>query len=241
RVTYGLTGLPPLPSGADSHAKNFAYEQVIDDLLVSHAYGEHWGRHWLDVVRFGESRGYERNEIINTLWPFRDYVIRSFNADKPFDKLVREHLAGDLATEDTDSQIGSAFLVAGPSDSVKNEDAAQAAQIRANAVDEVIRTTSEAFLGLTFGCARCHDHKFDPILQSDYYRLYTTFAGVKQGEREVATTAQRQEHKAKTAPLAKKLGELKKQHEAIAAAALARGEAQAEALESRWTRDPPKR
>lgn len=241
RVTYGLTGLPPQPDDAELPVDELAYKHLIDDLLASHAYGEHWGRHWLDVVRFGESRGYERNEIINTLWPFRDYVIRSFNADKPFDKLVREHLAGDLAKEDTDSQIGSAFLVAGPSDSVNNQDAAQAAQIRANAVDEVIRTTSEAFLGLTFGCARCHDHKFDPILQSDYYRLYSTFAGVRQGEGEVATMAERKRHKALTAPLSAKRKKLRKQHDAITAAALARGEAQAESLESRWTRDPPKR
>lgn len=234
RVTYGLTGLPP---DADSSA----YERLVNILLASHAYGEHWGRHWLDVVRFGESRGYERNEIINTLWPFRDYVIRSFNEDKPFDRLVREHLAGDLAEDDTESQIGSAFLVAGPYDDVPNLDAAQAAQIGANTVDEMIRATSEAFLGLTVGCARCHDHKFDPILQSDYYRLHATFAGVRHGERTVATSHDRAAHAAETEPLQAERKRLNQEREAILAAAVRRSEARIDEFDSQWARAPIKR
>ena len=145
------------------------------------------------MVRFGESRGFERNEIIDNAWPFRDYVIRSFNEDKPFDVLVREHLAGDVIGKDQPGvEVGVTFLVGGPYDDVGNQDAAQAAQIRANTIDEMIRATAEAFLGLTVGCARCHDHKFDPVLQRDYYGLYATFAGVYHGSRVVATAEQRQ-------------------------------------------------
>ena len=205
RATYDLTGLPPSPAEvraflADSRTD--AYERLIDRLLASPAYGERWGRHWLDVVRFGESRGFERNEIINNLWPFRDYVITSFNHDKPFDQLVREHLAGDQLGQDRpDLEVGTSFLVGGPYDDVGNQDPVQAAQIRANTIDEMIRTTSEAFLGLTVGCARCHNHKFDPILQQDYYGLYATFAGVHHGSRTLATPKQREIFVAAMAPL----------------------------------------
>jgi hypothetical protein len=189
RLSYDLTGLPPMPERVEAFAKDpspAAYEKLVDELLASPQYGEHWGRHWLDVVRFGESTGFERNVIIDNAWPFRDYVIRSFNADKPFDRFIREHLAGDvLAAGDADAETGTGFLVAGPYDNVGNQDAAQAAVIRANTLDDVIRATGEAFLGVTVGCARCHDHKFDPITQQDYYRLYATFAGVVHGTRVV--------------------------------------------------------
>jgi hypothetical protein len=190
RLTYDLTGLPPTPDETEAFEKDAApdaYEKLVDRLLASPRYGEQWGRHWLDVVRFGESNGYERNVLIPNVWPFRDYVIKSFNADKPFDKLVYEHLAGDVVAKgDPEREVGTAFLVCGPYDNVGNGDAAAAALIRANHADEMIRTTTEAFLGLTFGCARCHDHKFDPIAAKDYYALYSTFAGVKHGERALA-------------------------------------------------------
>ncbi len=200
-----MTGLPPTPAEVDAFQNDprpDAYERLIDRLLASPAYGEQWGRHWLDVIRFGESRGYERNEIINNLWPFRDYIIRSFNEDKPFDQLIREHLAADqLETHDPQVEVGTAFLVCGPYDDVGNQDPVQAAQIRANTIDEMIRATSEAFLGLTIGCARCHNHKFDPILQQDYYGLYATFAGVHHGNRILATPQRQQEFAAAMAPL----------------------------------------
>lgn len=185
RATYDLIGLPPTPEEVEAFENDSdpqAYEKLIDRLLDSPHYGERWGRHWLDVVRFGESVGYEQNWIINDIWPFRDYVIRSINEDKPFDQLMREHLAGDIIGKgDPEVEIGSAFLVAGPYDSVNNQDAVQAAQIRANTLDEIINATGEAFLGMTLTCARCHDHKFDPIAQADYYQLYATFAGVRHG------------------------------------------------------------
>ena len=181
RLYYDLTGLPPSSAEILAFTQDpdpQAYEKLVDRLLHSPAYGERWGRHWLDVIRFGESRGFERNEIILNAWPFRDYVIDSFNADKPLDQLILEHLAGDqLAPNDPSVSVGTTFLVCGPYDDVGNQDPAQAAQIRANTIDEIIRATSEAFLGLTVGCSRCHDHKFDPISQEDYYRWYATFRG----------------------------------------------------------------
>ncbi|NBY00512.1 MAG: DUF1549 domain-containing protein, partial [Planctomycetes bacterium] len=135
---------------------------------------------------------YERNEIITNLWPFRDYVIKSINDDKPFDVFIREHLAGDVIGKgNPELDIASAFLVAGPYDDVGNQDAMAAAQIRSDQMDEMIRATSEAFLGLTMGCARCHDHKFDPLLAKDYYSMFSTFAGVVHGPREVASPEQR--------------------------------------------------
>lgn len=237
RLSYGVTGLPPDPNEAIPSE----YEVLVHRLLDSKAYGEHWGRHWLDVVRFGESRGYERNMIIDTLWPFRDYIIRSLNEDKPFDRLIHEHLAGDLEAEDTDAQVGSAFLVAGPYDDVPNLDPAQAAQIEANRANEIILATSEAFLGLTVGCARCHDHKFDPILQSDYYRLHATFAGVRHGEKVVASKEAREEHIRATKPLKAKRRELDEERKSIYTASKKRSEERLEEIRSTWARDPIRR
>ncbi|HEX4132231.1 MAG TPA: DUF1553 domain-containing protein [Pirellulales bacterium] len=205
RATFDLTGLPPTPEEIEAFEADDAsdaFERVVDRLLESPRYGERWGRHWLDVVRFGESRGYERNQIIDNLWPFRDYVIGSFNADKPFDQFIREHLAGDLIGKDRpDMEVGAAFLVAGPYDDVGNKNPVAAAQIRADTIDEIIRSTGEAFLGMTVGCARCHNHKFDPIAQRDYYSLYATFAAVHHAAREVATPEARAERAARLKPL----------------------------------------
>jgi len=205
RATYDLTGLPPsadeVRAFADDPDPN-AYEKLIDRLLASPRYGEQWGRHWLDVIRFGESRGFERNEIIRTAWPFRDYVIQSFNDDKPFDRLVLEHLAGDVIGKDDPAvEVGTVYLVAGPYDDVGNSDPAQARLIRANTIDEIVNATSTAFLGLTVSCARCHDHKFDPVSQADYHRFAGIFAGVNHGERTLATQTQRKEREEKVAPL----------------------------------------
>lgn len=207
RVTYDLTGLPPTPEQMERFVADrdpLAYETLVDGLLASPRYGERWGRHWLDVVRFGESRGYERNRIIDDLHPFRDYVIESFNRDKPMDQLIREHLAGDVLSKgNPEITIGSAFLVAGTYDEVNNQDPVKVAQIRANTIDEIIRATSGAFLGLTIGCARCHDHKFDPIRQEDYYRLYSTFAGIRHGSDVWAAPETVGVHNREVAPLRK--------------------------------------
>ncbi|MFM7317311.1 MAG: DUF1553 domain-containing protein [bacterium] len=196
RLYYDLTGLPASPQEMQSFLNDQrpdAYLRQVDRLLASPRYGERWGRYWLDVVRFGESNGFERNELFNNVWPFRDYVIRSFNEDKPFGQMVREHLAADIVSaNDTRNMVGVSFLTMGPFDDVGNQDPVQAAQIRANTIDDMIVATGSAFLGLTIGCARCHDHKFDPISQSDYYKIQSAYDGARQGSRPVATAAQLQ-------------------------------------------------
>ena len=198
RMTYDVTGLPPTPMEADAfnelHQTNpeKAVEELADRLLASPRYGERWGRHWLDVIRFGESLGFERNVIVDDLWPFRDYVITSINDDKPFNQFITEHLAGDvIGKDDPDVEVGSAFLVAGPYDDVGNQDLIAKENIRAATLDDIITATSGAFLGLTINCARCHNHKFDPIPTEDYYRLRAAFEGVTHGRRAIATTEQR--------------------------------------------------
>jgi mono/diheme cytochrome c family protein len=208
RMTYDLTGLPPTPGEVESFIADHradahrAVETLVDRLLASPHYGERWGRHWLDVVRFGESNGFERNFLITDLWPFRDYVIRSLNEDKPFNRFIVEHLAGDVVgKDDPDVEVASAFLVAGPYDDVGNQDPVAAANIRANTLDEIISTTGAAFLGLTINCAKCHDHKFDPVPTEDYYRMRAAFEGVHHGRRVVATAEQRGAHAAATRPL----------------------------------------
>lgn len=241
RATYDLTGLPPTPSEVEAFEADSspnAYEKVLDRLLASTDYGQRWGRHWLDVIRFGESTGFEQNVIIDSLWPLRDYVINSMNADKPFDQMIREHLAGDvLSPGDPQVEIASAFLVAGPYDGVGNQDAIQAAQIRANTIDEMIRASSEAFLGLTVGCARCHDHKFDAIRQHDYYKLYATFSGVRHGDRVIATAAEKADRSAKLAPLNLKSDAFKASLAAINKAIEERAQANAEEHGRLWTRE----
>ena len=240
RATYDLTGLPPTPEQVEAFVSSpdpRAYEKLIDRLLASPRYGERWGRHWLDVVRFGESNGFERNVIINNLWPFRDYVIKSINDDKPFDQFIREHLAGDAIAEGRpEIEIGSAFLVAGPYDDVGNQDAVQAAQIRANTLDEMIRATTEAFLGMTVGCARCHDHKFDPIEQADYYRLYATFAGIRHGSADWDTPQVKSDYQKRANPLNVKKEAIGNQIKQIDEAILARAKAKAASYEAAWTR-----
>ena len=215
RIYYDVTGLPPTPAQAEAFSQAWrkdpeaAFTDVVDRLLASSHYGERWGRHWLDVVRFGESRGMERNLIIDNIWPFRDYVIRSFNEDKPFDQFIIEHLAGDVVGRNQpEVEVGTAFLVGGIFDDVGNQDPKAAAQIRANTLDDIITATGSAFLGMTINCARCHDHKFDPILQSDYYRVRAAFEGVQMTDRVVAPAADKEQHAAKTKLAQARIAEL---------------------------------
>ena len=164
-------------------------------------------------------------------------MIRSFNDDKPFDRFVLEQLAGDvIGRGDPEVEVGTAFLVCGPYDNVGNQDAKQAANIRANTIDEIIRATGEAFLGLTVGCARCHDHKFDPMLQGDYYALYATFAGTRHGERVVDTAGAKA---ASGTPRSNRSQDARIDSATNASeleAVTARAEAQAAEIESGWTR-----
>jgi hypothetical protein len=242
RVTYDLTGLPPTLEEVAAFLADpspAAYETVVDRLLASPGYGEHWGRHWLDVVRFGESVGFERNIIIDNAWPFRDHVIRSFNDDKPFDRLVLDHLAGDIIGRgDPAIEAGTGFLVCGAYDNVKSADPVLTAQNRANEIDDMIRATSEAFLGLTVGCARCHDHKLDPILQQDYYSLQAIFSGVVHGSRVVATAAARRAYESRVKALRAERARLESERTRLERLILARAEDHAQDYESRWIRPP---
>ncbi|MDB5318702.1 MAG: hypothetical protein JWN40_333 [Phycisphaerales bacterium] len=176
RVTFDLIGLPPTPAEIDAFVNDAspkAYEALIDRLLASPQYGERWGRHWLDLARFAETDGFEHDAVRPHAWRYRDYVIRSFNADKPYDRFVREQLAGDeLWPDDPDAQVATGFNLLGP-DMV---DSADQQQRRHNTLNDMTDTAALAFMGLTVGCARCHDHKFEPLSQRDYYRLQAYFS-----------------------------------------------------------------
>jgi hypothetical protein len=184
RLSLGVRGLPPTPQEVREFVvdrRPDAVEKLVDRMLASPHYGEHWARHWLDLVRFAETHGFETNRERPHAWPFRDYVIESLNDDKPYDQFVREQIAGDVLG----NPIGTGFLVAGPYDLVKSPDINLTLMQRQNELDDMIGTTGTAFLGLTIACARCHNHKFDPLLQSDYYSLQAIFAGVQHAEREL--------------------------------------------------------
>ncbi len=190
RVTFDLTGLPPSPEQVDAFvadADPMAYEKLVDRLLASPHYGERWGRHWLDVVRFGESEGYETNLPRFSAWPYRDYVTRAFNRDTPFPRFVLEQLAGDTLNQAADwpTPAATGFLVGGSHDIVGNQTVEGMLQQCADDLDDMITATGTAFLGLTIQCARCHDHKFDPIRQADYYGFQAIFAGVNHAARDV--------------------------------------------------------
>jgi hypothetical protein len=176
RATFDLTGLPPTPEEVDAYlADNSpqAFEKVVDRLLASPQYGERWGRHWLDLARYAESEGFKSDETRPNAWRYRDYVIQSFNADKPYNRFVEEQIAGDeLWPESPEARVATGFHRNYPDES----NARVLQQRRQEILDDVTDATGAVFMGLTYGCARCHDHKFDPILQSDYYRLQAFFA-----------------------------------------------------------------
>ena len=188
RLFFDLVGLPPAPADvqaftADVAARgsDLAVGDLVDRLLASPGFGERWARHWLDAVRFAESNGFEMNQMRPNAWRYRDWVIESLQRDLPYDAFVRAQLAGDSLGAD----VATGFIVGGAWDQVKSPDPVLTANQRADELHDMVSTTSSAFLGLTVGCARCHDHKFDPIPQTDYYRLKAVFAGVEHGEREV--------------------------------------------------------
>ncbi len=181
RVYLGLTGLPPEPSDVADFVRQPDVNTLVDELLASPRYGERWAQHWLDVIRWAETVGFETNAERRDAWHYRDWVISSLNDDKPYDRFIFEQIAGDTVEED--AALG--FLVAGPANlpGQIGRDEAAMRSARQDELDEVIRTVSQAFLGLTIGCARCHDHKFDPILQRDYYSMQAIFAGLEYGTR----------------------------------------------------------
>ena len=202
RIYFDLTGLPPTPeevdtfvrdSGSDLSTLNSQLSTLLDRLLASPRYGERWGRHWLDVVRYTESQGFEYDHPRNNAWHYRDYVIRSFNDDKPYDRFMKEQVAGDAMEPVTsDGIIATSLLVCGPWDAAGNiqKNETQKMITREEEMEDMISVVGQTFLGLTVNCARCHSHKFDPIPQEEYYRIKSVFDGVKHGERPFAGAAE---------------------------------------------------
>ena len=194
RAYFDLHGLPPAPEAVDAFLADpspAAYAKLIDALLASPRYGERWGRYWLDVVRYADTGGFETDIYFPNAWRYRDYVIRSFNDDKPYDRFVKEQIAGDEIWPDDielrggyripeekldhlEARLGTGMYAIGP---VYHEAALDGRQLRYEWLTDAVDTTGEAFLGLTLGCARCHDHKFDPLSQRDYHRMMAVFAG----------------------------------------------------------------
>src|SRR5262249_27560338 len=170
-----VIGLPPTPGeqhAFENDASPTAWDNVVDGLLARPQYGERLGRHWLDLVRYADSNGYERDAAKPGVWRYRDYVIRSFNADLPYNRFILEQLAGDeLPDASSETLIATGFHRLGPWD----DEPADPAEDRFDQLDDMVSTTSLVFLGLTMGCARCHDHKFEPLTQHDYYRMAAVF------------------------------------------------------------------
>ena len=217
RLSFDLLGLPPSIDEVNAFVadqSSDAYEKLVTRLLDSPAYGERWARHWLDVVRFGESQGFERDRLRPNSWRYRDWVVMALNRDLPYDKFVRQQLAGDvIAPDDPLSVIATGYLVAAPWDEVgqSQQSAAMRAVVRQDELEDVVGTTAQTFLGLTANCARCHDHKFDPISQREYYQLAAALGGVRHGERESLSNPGR-------VGLQARVEELKSRRQPIAAA-----------------------
>lgn len=191
RAYYDLIGLPPTPRQVNaftSDKSSNAFSKVVDSLLASPRYGERWGRHWLDIVHYGDTHGYDKDKRRDNAWHYRDYVIRAFNEDKPYGRFVQEQLAGDkLVPHMPDGVFATGFIAAGPWDYVGNEELREGSVEKAKTKlldrDDMVSNTMSTFTSMTVHCSRCHDHKFDPIPQQDYYRLQAVFAGVTRGDR----------------------------------------------------------
>lgn len=219
RVSLDLTGLTPSPAEREAFLSDRspqAYERLVDRLMASPRYGERWAVKWLDVVRYADTNGYEGDRYRPSAWRYRDYVINAFNSDKPYDRFVKEQLAGDqLFQGDQEALIATGFVGLGPLHlfgGVQDKE-----QSRHEVVTEMTAAIGPVFLGMTVGCARCHNHKFDPILQSDYYRVQSMFAATVMKEIDIATPAQKQEyalakkaHEARLKPLQDEVAQIEK-------------------------------
>ncbi len=211
RLTFDLTGLPPTPAEiaaftADRSPK--AYSRLVDRLLESPRYGERWGQHWLDLVRFAETDGFEYDTHRKDAWRYRDYVIRAFQNDKPYDRFLTEQLAGDeIAPKEDETLIASGFNRLGPLR--KNAGNQEVASSRNEVLTEMTNAVGSALLGVTLGCARCHDHKFDPIRHSDYYRIQAYFSGVQFNDVVRASPDEQTQWKAKVEPLEAEIRQLR--------------------------------
>jgi len=188
RVCFDLIGLPPTPQQVAEFVSDesaLAHEQVVDRLLDSPRYGERWAQHWLDVVRYADTHGFEVNTERPNAWPYRDYVIRALNQDTPYDQFIREQIAGDPFYQDAATGFLVTASVLLPGQIGQDEPSKRLA--RQDAIDEIVANVSQTFLGLTIGCARCHDHKFDPVSQREYYSMQSFVAGVEYEERDLRT------------------------------------------------------
>ncbi|HZY90841.1 MAG TPA: DUF1549 domain-containing protein, partial [Gemmataceae bacterium] len=212
RLSFDLVGLPPTPHEVEAFVTDpspGAYERLVDRLLDSPHYGERWARHWLDIVRYGESQGFERNKFRPSAWKYRDFVVEAFNSDMPYDQFVRWQIAGDvLQPDDPLAVIASGFLALGPYDltAYNNGTPPMRAFAREEELEGLVATVGQAFLGLTVHCARCHDHKFDPISQKEFYQFSAALGGTYQGdEREVLTDKGRATAQKRVAALRRKI------------------------------------
>ena len=193
RLSFDLLGLPPSPAEIDAFLTDEspkAYETLLDRLLASSHYGERWGRHWLDIARYTESQGFEYDRLRENAWHYRDYVIQSFNDDKPYTQFMKEQIAGDVMEPVTkEGIIATSLLICGPWDQAGSSQSnkTQRAITREDELEDMIGVVGQSFLGLTINCARCHAHKFDPIPHEEYYRIKSVFEGVKHGERSIAS------------------------------------------------------
>ncbi|MBI1372587.1 MAG: DUF1549 domain-containing protein [Phycisphaera sp.] len=195
RLYFDLIGLPPTPEEVDAYVRDddpHAYERLVDRLLASPRYGERWARHWLDAVHYGDTHGYDKDKVRPNAWPYRDYVIRAFNEDKAYDRFVREQLAGDVLWPDTaDGVIGTGFIASGPFDFVGQIEVRNGTmekdRVRNLDRDDMVTVAMNTFVSTTVQCSRCHNHKFDPITQADYYGLQAVFAAVDRADREYVT------------------------------------------------------
>jgi hypothetical protein len=191
RLTFDLHGVPPTPEEVEAFERDpspDAYEELVERLLASPRYGERWGRHWLDVAHYGDTHGYDKDKRRDHAWPYRDYVIRAFNEDRPYARFIKEQIAGDvLFPGSPDAVVATGFIAAGPWDFVGHvelrEGTVEKQKTRLLDRDDMVSSTVGTFVSMTAHCARCHDHKFDPIPQRDYYRLQAVFAGVDRGDR----------------------------------------------------------
>jgi cytochrome c553 len=193
RVYYDLIGLPPSPEEVEAFVKNpsnAAYEKMVDKLLASQHYGERWGRHWLDLARYADSGGYEFDYDRPHAWHYRDWVIQAFNNDMPYNQFILEQLANDqLKPGNAEALIPTAFARLGPTQDNANTEEGRADEL-SDIHDDMVATTSSVFMGLTVGCARCHDHKYDPLPTKDYYRMVAVFSASERVEKPLATEAE---------------------------------------------------
>jgi len=191
RLHFDLTGLPPLPEAVEQFVNDsspFAYERLVDRLLASTEYGERWARHWLDVVHYGDTHGYDKDQPRPNAWPYRDYVIRSLNEDKPYREFVLEQIAGDvLFPGSVEALVATGFIAAGPWDLIGHmevpEEKIDGQIARHLDRDDMVSNTMNTFVSMTVQCARCHNHKFDPVTQEDYYSLQAVFAALDRADK----------------------------------------------------------